>query len=471
MRRRAAFVVASFMLLESCGARTDPWNIPGLSGATPTASGGTGNGGNAGGGGIAGATIGSGTGTNGVGGTGTGGSGAGGVGTGAGGTGAGTGTGGTGAGGAGVGGAGVGGTGTGGGAGTGGTGTGGTGAGGTGTGGTGAGGMGTGGMGTGGAGGGSRDGGMACFKPLPTAATSLDLYFLLDRSTPMGWVDPPDVAPDTRWARITRALETFSRQSGQIRMGLGMFPRNLSCSAATYATADVSIHWANREALIINALARQSPGDETWTRPALEGALSYAFYWTVNTHPADDPASLLPPSVVLMTSAPPTGCGGTIGDLAAAAAASFRPSLRIRTHVVAIGPDAQGLDPVAVAGGTHRAHTLRDFDEVLARIARARTICDMPFDAPFDRPDISRLEVRARLSSSEPFAAIPKQADAESCGAAGGWFLEPPTAPTMIMLCPSTCAAIVDAPAGQVLAGQVSNEMPCDPLGASDRRN
>ena len=31
---------------------------------------------------------------------------------------------------------------------------------------------------------------------------------------------------------------------------------------------------------------------------------------------------------------------------------------------------------------------------------------------------------------------------------------------TMIMLCPSTCAAVVDAP-GQVVAGQVSTEMLC----------
>jgi hypothetical protein len=31
----------------------------------------------------------------------------------------------------------------------------------------------------------------------------------------------------------------------------------------------------------------------------------------------------------------------------------------------------------------------------------------------------------------------------------------------MIMLCPSSCAAIVDAPAGQVVAGEVSTNVPC----------
>jgi hypothetical protein len=49
-------------------------------------------------------------------------------------------------------------------------------------------------------------------------------------------------------------------------------------------------------------------------------------------------------------------------------------------------------------------------------------------------------------------------ASAESCGTEGGFFLEPPANPTMLLLCPSTCAAIIDAPAGEFLAG-----VPCSP--------
>jgi hypothetical protein len=44
-------------------------------------------------------------------------------------------------------------------------------------------------------------------------------------------------------------------------------------------------------------------------------------------------------------------------------------------------------------------------------------------------------------------------ANAESCGAGGGWFFEPPDKPTMLLMCPSTCAALIDAPAGTILAG------------------
>lgn len=65
--------------------------------------------------------------------------------------------------------------------------------------------------------------------------------------------------------------------------------------------------------------------------------------------------------------------------------------------------------------------------------------------------------------------ALPKQANAESCGSVGGWFLEPPTNPTMIMLCPSTCADIVDAPAGQILAGQNFGDLPCNDAGVALR--
>jgi len=434
MRRGATLVGGLLILLESCGARTDPWAIPG---ATPTATGGTGVSGNSNGVGSGGAT-GFGSGTTGVGGGGTGGSG-------------------TGAGGSGAGGSGIGGT-AGAGTGTGGAGTGGSGAGGTGTGGTGTG-------GAAGTGGGPRDGGTSCFKPLSAAATPLDLYLLLDKSLPMAVVDPPDVAPNTRWARITRAIDTFaSKRELGIRLGLGFFPNNVlgnmpSCVAAHYATATVAIG-TDRASAISTAMAAQSPADETWTRPALEGALSYSFYWTVNVNNGEPP-SLMPPSLVLMTGAPPAGCGGTVEHLAAAAAASFGDSPRIRTHVVTVGADAKGLDPVATAGGTHRVYASQsgDLDEIFMRIARARTVCDIPFE-PTDRPNLARLEVRTRSSTTAPFVAVPRQPNPESCGAGDGWFLEPPTDPKMIMLCPSTCAAVVDAP-GEVVAGQVSSEMPC----------
>ena len=466
MRRGATFVCGMLMLSASCGSRTDPWSVPGLSGATPTAGG-------SGVGGAGNGSIGVGTGTGGTG-IGAGGTGAG-AGTGAGGTGAGSG--GTGSGGAGAGGAGTGGTGTGG-AGNG-TGSGGTGAGGSGTGGVGAGGSGAGGAGNGGTGGtgtggsagtgGGRDGGTACFKPLQSAVTPLDVFLLLDKSAPMGLVDPPDVAPNTRWARMTRAIDTFAQKAEVSRLGLGLIPHGLrddpvpSCNPRDYANIPVlAFHSDLINPLISKTLAAQSPGNETWTRPALEGSLSYALFWSTNP-PSGETASLVPPSVVLVTGAQPTGCGGTVADLANAARASFRDPPHVRTHVVTIGPDATGFDVVAQSGGTHHAYSAQslDLDEIFVRIGRTRRICDIPFYEPYDHPDFARLEVRIRLFNGDPLVAIPRRTDLDGCGSEGGWFLEPPANPTMIMICPSTCAAIVDAPAGQILAGQVFNDQPC----------
>ena len=472
MRRGATLVWGLLAILESCGSRTDPWAVPGLTGSST--SGGSGIGGPGTGGGSGSATTGSGSGATGVGGAGTG---TGGTGTGAGGSG----TGGSGIGGSEAGGAGPGGAGGSGGSGAGGSGTGGVGTGGAGTGGAGTGGTGTGGAagggtaGTGGSGG-SRDGGIACFRPMQAAVTMQDLYLLLDRSAPMGAVDPPDVTPTTRWARMTKAVETFAKETprGDFRLGLGFFPfgrpeTSPSCATITYTLPYLGFHWHSQEpSLLTNALAERGPGNETWTRPALEGALSYATHWMTNPPMIEGGPSLVPPAVVLITGALPAGCGGTIDNLVATAGASFR-SHRVRTHVVTIGPDARGFDAVAAAGGTHLAYssTSLDLDEIFVRIKRARVICDIPFGDPpmYERPEVARLEVRVGLSIGDPLMTIPKQADAESCGSVGGWFLETPTNPSAIMLCPSTCRAVLDAPAGQVLAGQAFTDRPCTEAG------
>jgi hypothetical protein len=71
-------------------------------------------------------------------------------------------------------------------------------------------------------------------------------------------------------------------------------------------------------------------------------------------------------------------------------------------------------------------------------------------------PNVFRLQVRTSLKGPAGLTLSTRVANAEGCGSSGGWFLEPPALPTMIMLCPSTCAAVVDASDGQVVA-----EWPC----------
>jgi hypothetical protein len=354
----------------------------------------------------------------------------GGTGTGAGGGAAGAGTGGVGAGGSG--------------AGTGGVGAGGSG---TGTGGAGAGGAGTG--GAGGRGGAVPDGGSSCFEPR-WFLNARDLYFLVDRSASMGTVDPPSGPTETRWARVQAALGRISVSTiDGTRSGIGFFPLltpdagGPSCAATDYAIPNVPIQIAAQaKPILSDAMTAQTLGGEAPTAHALEGALDYARRWWMGNSPTEGPQ--VPPSVVLMSDGPPTACGSTVASAAAIAAAAFRAMPRIRTYVVALGPDGSALEPIALAGGTHHVYDARQsVDDVIQRIVRSRIVCDMTFSY-FEAADVARLQVRISSSSTSPLRVLPKVANAESCGADGGWFLERSLQPTIAMLCPSTCADLVD---------------------------
>jgi hypothetical protein len=435
--------VVGLLLCHACGSRTDPWSMGGLFPPDPRGLGGAAG---AGTGGIAGTGVG-GIGTAGVGG-------AGGRGATAGGTGAGgTGTGGVGgAAGAGTGGGGAGGSGT---------GTGGTGAGGSGTGGAGAGGAGTG--GAGGRGGAVVDGGSSCFAPR-SFWNARDFYFLVDRSASMGTVDPPSGPTETRWARVQAAVGKVSVASiDRTSNGIGFFPLltpdagGPSCAATDYAIPNVPIQITSQKAtpILSDAMAAQTLGGEAPTGPALEGALDYARRWWMG-NPTTSDGPQVPPSVVLMTDGPPTACGSTVASAAAIAAAAFRATPRIRTYVVVLGSDGSALEPIALAGGTHHVFEARQsLDDVMERIVRSRVVCDMTFSY-IEAADVPRLQVRISSAGTSPLRVLPQVANAESCGADGGWFLERPLQPTIAMLCPSTCADLVDEPAGNIVT-----EVPC----------
>ena len=241
------------------------------------------------------------------------------------------------------------------------------------------------------------------------------------------------------------------------RNGIGFFPLltpdagGPSCAATDYAIPNVPIQITAHKAtpILSDAMTAQTLGGDAPTGPALEGALDYARrYWMGNLSPTGDPQ--VPPSVVLMTDGPPTACGSTVASAVAIAAAAFRATPRIRTYVVALGPDGSALEPIALAGGTHHVFDARQsVDDVIERIVRSRVVCDMTFY--LQAAEVPRLQVRISSSGTSPLLVLPQVANAESCGAGGGWFLERPLQPTIAMLCPSTCADLVDEPPGNIV--------------------
>jgi len=331
----------------------------------------------------------------------------------------------------------------------------------TGTGGAGAGGSGTG--GSSGRGGAVPDGGSSCFSSR-YFWNARDLYFLVDRSASMGTVDPPSGPTETRWTRVQAALGRLSVATiSGARSGIGFFPLltpdagGPSCAATDYAIPNVPIQITAQKAtpILSDAMTGQTLGGEAPTGPALGGALDYARQWWMdNTSTTEGPQ--VPPSVVLMTDGPPTACASTVASAAAIAATAFRATPRMRTYVVALGPDGSALEPIALAGGTHHVFDARQsVDDVLERIVRSRVVCDMTF-LYLEATDVPRLQVRMSSAGTSPLRVLPQVANAESCGADGGWFLERPLQPTIAMLCPSTCADLVDDPAGNIVT-----EVPC----------
>ena len=465
--RHGAALAMGLLLLGACGSRTDLWSLGGLSPADPT-----GKGGNAGKGGAGGASTagGGGAGIGGNGGIGTGGTGAGVGGSGPGGIGGTTGSGGSTTG--------TGGTTTG----TGGTTTGtagsttGTGGGTTGTGGTG--GSGTGGTGGAGGVGGAppTDGGLACLRSISSELTEFGVYFLVDKSQSMATVDPPNTLTDTRWARVEAALNRFARQTGHtFRTTVGFFPQlpagptgPVSCASTDYATPSAEMVASPSDWKVAPVMAAQTPGGEAPTGPAFDAASSYTRQWALSPPAPSWPGGApmrTPPAIVLITDGAPTACGSTVEGVAAAAAAAYRATPRIRTYVLAVGSEARGLDAIAAAGGTARAipSGLRDLDAAMEKISRSSVVCDIPLEPILGSPATARVKVQVRLSNAEPYFFLDRVASADECGAGGGWFYEHTEKASTLRLCPTSCAAIIDAPAGRMLAGIPCEEPPFSP--------
>ena len=435
--RRASFFAGLALVVAACGARTEPWSLGGGEGGRPT----TGTGGSGGFG--AGTGISTGVGAGGAG-TGTGGTGTGGVGTGTGGAGTGgtsTGTGGagTGTGGSsGVGGTGAGGSGTGGGAGRGGAGGGaGTGAGATG-----------GRAGAADAGGSPPDAGLRCLGRTVQTSAVFEFYFLMEKSASMATIDMTTGV--SRWAASERAINAFLSAGGPSRAAMGFFPQSAgsaSCSAATYATPSVPFAyvWQNQTAFA-NAMQTQTLGGDAPTAPALAGALSYAAEFAKIPYPFYPETG--GPSVILVTDGEPDTCSSTVDSTAAVAAAAFNATPRVKTFVIGVGGATERLDAIARAGGTSRAYAGVTPVSPLAAIRKSRVFCEiiLPTDGDASTP-VTRIHVQTNLPNlrfGDPLTFLRQVSSPSACGVEGGWFLDPPTALTHMMLCPDTCRTLAD---------------------------
>jgi hypothetical protein len=315
--------------------------------------------------------------------------------------------------------------------------------------------------------------------------TPLDIFVMLDQSGSM-LQDAGNLL--SRWQTVKQALTTFVQEPSTDGIGIGIqyfgLPQPLvpgcyaiscatdadcsgcglchpagvcqapynpdidSCDAFDYAWADVPIQALPAGANpIIASLAMHSPGTNTPTLPALQGAIDYAKAWQA-AHP--DHVTV----VALATDGDPSECDIDLDNLNAVAAAGYAGSPSVPTFVIGVGPSLALLDDIAAAGGTVAAFHV-DFDvmaqeqflEAMNTIRSAALPCAYPIPPPpaGQVEDFALVNVTYIPGDGGPEQTIPGVGAAAQCPVNGdGWYYDDIAAPTQIILCAATCAEIAD---------------------------
>ncbi|HVY44716.1 MAG TPA: VWA domain-containing protein [Minicystis sp.] len=331
----------------------------------------------------------------------------------------------------------------------------------------------------------------------------LDMYIMLDQSASMS----EQVAGNqTKWQAVTSALDGFVQAptSAGIGVGLGYFgvpasgggqcpttchsnsdcgpgcgPCALhfcvggssggdSCDAADYAVPAVEIGTlpgaANAQSTaIVNSISMHMPYSNTPTAPALQGAIDHAQQWA-STHPNDVVVA------VLATDGEPTECSPQdIGSIAQIAAAAFAGTPKIVTFVIGVGSSTANLNAIAMSGGSGQAFLVdtsqdvnQQFTAALNAIRGTALGCSYAIPAPSGNQmlDFNKVNVEYTPGGGGSPETIPKVSGAAACPPNGdGWYYDDAAAPTMIVMCPSTCAKL-----SMDMGGELDIVLGCDSI-------
>lgn len=245
-----------------------------------------------------------------------------------------------------------------------------------------------------------------------------------------------------------------------------------SCLAGDYAAPAVEIQdVASGAQSLLGAIAAQDPEGATPTAPALAGAIQHAREWA-----AANPGRKV--VAVLATDGLPTECQPQeIGPIADIAEQGADGSPSVLTFV--IGVFGQGdlgaqpnLDMIADGGGTSSAFFITDaqdvtqaFVDALKAIQVQTLACEYKLPAAPDGSelDYALVNVQHTPGSETAGKTVYYVGSAQGCDAAmGGWYYDADPAkgeaPTKIVMCPTTCAAL------ETLGGEVDIEMGCQTI-------
>lgn len=298
----------------------------------------------------------------------------------------------------------------------------------------------------------------------------VDLHLLLDKSGSMN--DPVECtfvifcSSETKWTETTGALKSFissTTAADKIGMGVTFFPQGNGdgeCNVGQYAKPKVeTADLPGAAGALIGAIDGTSPGGNTPSRPAVQGAMDHATaFQTANP----GRKSVL----VFATDGEPTGCApNDIGDVSAAIAGGKTKG--INTYVIGVfatdtffgggGSAKDSLNQWASAGGTDKAFLVNvsknlsaEFKAALDTIRKTAIGCEYNVPKPtggqaFDPEKVNVLYTPGG-GAEKTLVNVPNEAACKP----DAWYYDNPKTPSKILLCPSICPTVKNDPAGKV---------------------
>ena len=299
---------------------------------------------------------------------------------------------------------------------------------------------------------GAVDGGVDPDAGCASAATEsklhpVDLLIVVDKSGSM--------ADAGKWDAVTHALDAFFTDpaSAGLRVALRFFPDagcdSLTCSETECAKPLVDLAPLTlaaapadaQEQALVAAVASRQPGGDTPMYAALAGAEAWG-----GKHQNGQPGEKA--TVVLVTDGEPNGCNDDMLAIASLATGA-RLKHGVLTYAVGLaGSNVDHMNLVAEAGGTKQAFFIGGGDVGAALLAALKQIegdqiaCDLALPTPPNgKLDTAKVNVVYTPGDGSAPLTIGRVDDASFC-THGGWHFDDPNAPTKVVLCDSTCAAV-----------------------------
>jgi len=235
---------------------------------------------------------------------------------------------------------------------------------------------------------------------------------------------------------------------------------NVTCDSTVYSHPEQEIALLPAAAThIIQSMNHHKPYDGTPTLPALQGAIAHAQQWAaahtdhkvIVVYATDGEPTLCP-----INDSDPGVIHTTITQCVDATTKAYKGSPAIPTFVIGVlsaQNDPANLNSIAHGGGTDQAFIVEPNSNVAQQFAAAlEKIRGQALDCRFKLPtvdagalDFDKVNVQYTPQGA-PAQTVPYVDDSSKCDPTkGGWYYDVNPSqgtPTLIMMCPATCAQL-----------------------------